>query len=179
MVDPITAQRLAYWGLFLLISVLILFVRILPLDVAAGGLPGPDWALIIGFVWVLKRPDYVPVWLFAVVLLASDMIYMRPPGLWAGLAVVGLEFLRARVAISRELPFLFEWATVSAVLLAMIIANRLILGIFVIPQPGFGQDMILFLLSAAVYPLVVLGSATLLGVRKLAPGAVDRRGHRI
>ncbi len=179
MVDPATTRRMLYWALFCLLSAFIIFVRLLPLDLTAGRLPGADWTVAIAFAWVLRRPNFVPVLLFAVVLFLSDILFMRPPGLWTGLGVIGLEFLRGRAQFSRELPFLFEWALVSAVILAMVLTNRLILGIFVIGQPSFALDSLLFVMTVAAYPVVVFVSSRLLGVRQVVPGAVDQYGHRI
>ncbi len=179
MVDPATTKRMFYWALFCLLSATIIFVRLLPLDLTAGRLPGADWTIAIAFAWVLRRPNFVPVLLFAVILFMNDMLFMRPPGLWTGLGVIGLEFLRGRAQFTRELPFLFEWALVSAVILAMILANRLILGIFVIGQPGFALDSLLFVMTIAAYPVAVFISSMLLGVRQVAPGATDQYGHRI
>ena len=52
---------------------------------------------------------------------------MRPPGLWAAIVVLGVEFLRNREADSRDLPFLVEWGTVALLMLAMTLANGFVL----------------------------------------------------
>lgn len=175
----IGTQRLLHWLLFILIASLVLFLRLLPINVTAGRWPGPDVILVLGFAWVLRRPSFIPVGLFAAIMFIFDMVLLRSPGLWAGLSVIGLEFLRSRSRFSRELPFLFEWAMVSAVLSAIATTNRLILGVFVIPQPAFTLDLIFLAGSIATYPLLVIFSANLLGIRKMAPGEVDQLGHRI
>ncbi len=179
MVDPVTMRRWTYRLLFAAIASVVVFVRILPLDLTAGRIPGPDIVLLFALAWVLRRPDYVPVALVAAVMLLTDMLFMRPPGLWSALAVVAVEFLRSRAHVSRELPFLVEWMMVAGVLAAMILANRLILTVFLVNQPGFGQDVMLLLATVLSYPVVVLFSATVLGLRKVAPGEVDQLGHRI
>jgi rod shape-determining protein MreD len=179
MIDPVTTQRALYWGLFCAIAVIVMFVRILPLDLSAGRWPGPDWIMALAFAWVLRRPDFMPVLLLATVLFLSDIMFMRPPGLVAAIGVIGLEFLRGRALFSRDLPFLFEWAMVAGVLLAMMLAKRLILGILVVGQPSFALDSLLLVATVLVYPLVVLVSALVMGVHKVAPGAVDQLGHRI
>ena len=179
MVDPVTARRILYWTLFSALSVLVIFIRMLPINLTAGHWPGADWTLVIAFSWVLRRPKFVPVLLFAGIIFVNDMLFMRPPGLWTGISIIGLEFLRSRAQYSRELPFLFEWALVSAVILAMILSNRLILGIFVIGQPSFALDSLLFIMTVAAYPIAVIVSSQLLGVRQVTPGAVDQYGHSI
>ena len=179
MVDPVTSQRWTYWALLSTIAAFVLFAKLVPLDLSAGKWPGPDWIVAISFAWVLRRRDYVPALLLALILLIFDLMLMRPPGLWTALAVIGLEFLRSRAALSRDLPFLFEWALVSVVIVAMTLANRLILAIFVVGQPGLGKDVLLLSATILVYPLVVVVSARVLGVRKVAPGEVDQLGHRL
>lgn len=179
MVDSITTRRWIYWSLLVAIFLFILFVKILPLNVSAGRWPGPDWLIAFSFAWVLRRPDYIPALLLASLLLMSDFIFMRPPGLSAALGVLGLEFLRSRSQFSRDLPFVVEWVMVGSVLAAISVANRIILSIFVVTQPNFGLDMIHLLITVLFYPLIVAVSTFILGVRKVAPGEVDQLGHRI
>ncbi len=179
MIDTATRARLVAWLLFTATAAVVFFMRLLPLDLAAGRWPGPDWIVALGFAWVLRRPDYMPVTLFAALLFLSDLLFMRPPGLWAAISVAGLEFLRRRAQFSRELPFLFEWAMFGGVFGAMMLVNRLVLGIFIVDQPGVFLDALLWFATLAVYPLVVLASAYVFGVRKVAPGAVDNLGHPI
>ncbi|MGR3659677.1 MAG: rod shape-determining protein MreD [Paracoccaceae bacterium] len=179
MGDPISTRRWVYWLILSAIWLSILFVKILPLNLSAGRWPGPDLLLAFAFAWVLRRPDYVPALLLALLILMSDFLFMRPPGLMAALAVMGLEFLRSRAQFSRDLPFLVEWAMVAGVVVALVLVNRVILLIFVISQPSFGLDMIQVTATILFYPVVVAISSYILGVRKVAPGEVDQLGHRI
>lgn len=177
MVDPITSRRWLYRLLFLAISGVIVFFQLLPLDLTAGRWPGPDLTVVFAFAWVLRRPDFIPVALAAMVFLAMDFLFMRPPGLWAGLVVLGLEFLRSREPQSRDLPFLVEWAMVSGVLVAMTLAARLVQMIFVVGQPSFGLVTLQLAASILSYPIVVSASRMIFGIRKIAPGEVDQLGH--
>ena len=177
MIDPLTTRRLTFWAIFVAISAIVIFLRILPLDITPGGWPEPDWTVAIAFAWVLRRPDYVPVLIFAAILLLNDMIFLRAPGLWAGLSILGFEFLRSRTQITREMPFMFEWAMVTAVLLAIVLANRLVLAIFVVGQPSLRMDALLIVATSAAYPMIVIVSALILGMQKLVPGSVDSLGH--
>ena len=104
---------------------------------------------------------------------------MRPPGLWAGLVVLGAEFLRSREPQSRDLPFLVEWAMVSSVLVAMILAARMVQFVFVINQPSFGLVILHLAATILCYPIVVAASRVVFGVRKIAPGEVDQLGHSL
>jgi rod shape-determining protein MreD len=173
----LTANRwvygLAYFGVM---SVIILF-HILPIEIGPNGYPGPDLLLCITFAWVLRRPQYVPTPLIALVFLAADMLFLRPPGLWTALVVLGVEFLRAREATSRELPFLVEWGVVSVVLIAITVANRLVLSVFMVAQAGFGLTLLQLVATILAYPLIVLASRMVFNVRKMTPGEIDAAGR--
>jgi rod shape-determining protein MreD len=179
MVDPITTRRWIFRGLFVAACLLIIFVLLLPLDLSAGQLPGPDILICLTYAWVLRRPNYVPVLLIAAVFLVTDLLFMRPPGLLAGLVVMGSEFLRARESTSRELTFLLEWAMVGGVLIAVTLANRLFLLIVMVEQPALGLVLLQFLTTLLAYPVIVIISRYGLGLRKIAPGEVDSLGHRL
>lgn len=179
MVDPITTRRVSYWGLFALIWALVMLMRLLPIDLSAGAWPGPNLTMLFAYAWVLRRPNFVPVLMIAALFFVDDMIFMRSPGLWAALSLIGLEFLRSRARFSRDLPFLVEWMMVASIIFAVMLANRLLLAVFVITQPGIGLDIIYLVVTIATYPLIVLLSSKILGVRQAAPGEVDQMGHRI
>lgn len=179
MVDPVSRRQWSFRGLFALLTAAVVFVQILPINIGAEPLPGPDILTLLAFAWVMRRPDFVPVSLVALVMLFTDVLFMRPLGLWAGLVVIGLEFLRARQPFSRDLPFLVEWMMVAAVLFAMTLMNALILAIFVVEQPAEGAVFLRVIVSILCYPLVVAVSRYVFGVRKVAPGEVDELGHRI
>lgn len=179
MVDTARSGVWLYRGLFLLIAVVLLFSRLLPLGGAAGGWPGPDILLCVIFAWATRRPDYLPVWLLAGVLLVEDMILLRPPGLWTALVVVAVEFVRNRVALTRELTFAVEWAMVAGLIVLCLLAYRLIFTVSFLPQAGFGFAMMQTLWSILCYPLVVGASRVAFDLRKPAPGEVDSYGRRL
>jgi rod shape-determining protein MreD len=179
MVDAVTLQRWLHRGLFALIAGLILFVQVLPVTNVAGRWPGPDLMLATVMAWGLRRPDFLPPLLAGLVLLMADLILQRPPGLWAALVVLALEFLRGRNALWRDLPFPVEWAVISAVMAAVVVADWLVLAVFLVDHASVGLYLIQLIATCAVYPLVVLVSSLLLGVRKVAPGELEALGHRL
>lgn len=179
MAEAIITRRWRYRLLFVFLAAVVMFFQLLPLDAGPGGLPGPDWLLLLGCAFVVRRPNYLPVTLAAVVYLLTDVMYLRPLGLWAAISVLGLEFLRTRQAVTRELPFLVEWAMLAAVIVAMTISNTLILAIFRVDQPALGLSLIQMIATILAYPLVVLFASRILGLRKMAPGEVDQLGHRL
>jgi rod shape-determining protein MreD len=142
-------------------------------------MPGPDLLVALAFAWVLRRPDYVPVLIVAAVMLAADFLFMRPPGLWAAITVMGVEFLRNREAGFRDLPFLVEWGMVALLLLGMTLANALVMLVLMVDQPSLGLTLLQLIATIAAYPLVVAMTVFALGLRRAAPGEVDDRGHRL
>jgi rod shape-determining protein MreD len=198
MVDPRSARLWGYRALFAGFAAAILFFRLLPLSSGprpwplpapvAGllpdwlypdGWPGADLLLCLALVWVQRRPDHLPAAAIAAVFLMEDILTMRPPGLWALLALIGTEVLRSRQAITRDLPFWAEWAMVAAVLAAMVLANRLILAVLMVPQAPLGQVLVHALGTLLLYPLVAVFVQYVLGLHRAAPGEVDSWGTRI
>ena len=177
MAETPRSRRLAWQIIFLALAAALTFIGLLPLGQAA--LPGPDLFVLFAFAWVLRRPDYVPVLLVAVVLLLADFVFLRPPGLWAALGVLGLELLRVREGPLRDVPFAVEWGIVSVVIAAMFLANALVLAIFFVEQPPLGLTLIQMIATLLSYPAVVAVTAFGFGLRKAAPGEVDNLGRRL
>lgn len=179
MVDPVTRRRFGFRALFVGLSVLVVFVQILPFQMGNSRWPGPDLVVLLALAWVLRRPEYVTAPLVAAVILFGDVMFMRPLGLWAGIVVLGVEFLRTRGTLSRDLPFLVEWLTVAAVLILMTLARVLILALFLVEQPVLGLIFLQMIVSILTYPLVVAISRFVLGVRPMTPNEGNAMGHRI
>ncbi len=178
MIDPVTLTLALNRLLFAALAVATIFLRILPMDHAAGDLPGPDILLCITLAWAMRRQDYVPIWLITAVFLAEDLILMRPPGLWCALVVLVTEFLRMRGVLMRELNFVVEWVVVSALMLLMMVIYRIIFAIAFLPQVSVGFALIQVLWSIIAYPIVVLVSQYILDFHKPGTGEIDAFGRR-
>ncbi|MCU0855250.1 MAG: rod shape-determining protein MreD [Rhodobacteraceae bacterium] len=178
MADPVASRRLAYRLLLVAILALVMFVKLMPLSPGPGSWPAPDLLLLITVAWVLRRPDYVPVVLVALVFLLADLLFLRPPGLWAAIVVLATEFLRSREPGWRDIPFLLEWGIVAGVLTVATLFYSAVLAVFFVDQPRLGLTLLHVAITIAAYPLVVLLTARALGLRKAAPGEVDQLGHR-
>lgn len=179
MVDPIRRARFLHAALFVALAATVLFVRMLPLSAMPARWPGPDLILCLTLVWVLRRPDYVPALMIALVFLVEDLLTMRPPGLWPLIVLGATEFLRSREAVLRDLPFGLEWLLTGALIVAMVLVNHAVLALFVVPQGGAGPALVRALATMAAYPVVVFASLQAFGLRKAAPGEVDALGHRL
>lgn len=173
MIDPYLLRRLLYALLFLALCALILFTRMLPLHSGAQSFPPPDLILCFAFAWTVRRPDYLPVLLVAGVLLIADMLTLSPPGLAPALAILGLESLRSRRGLLAEQSFSVEWASVAGIMTLMMLAERLILGLFFVPQVGFGISVLSLVVTVLFYPVAVLITALGFRIEWLKPGAID------
>jgi len=168
---------------FVGLALAIMFFHLLPLDTQPRRWAPPDLLIVFAFAWVLRRPDYLPLLSLALVMLAADFMLQRPPGLLALLVVLGAEYLKNQTAGLRQASFLGEWAAVTIVLVAITILNRLILMVVVVQPDPLGLSLIQMVLTVAIYPVVVVITQSLMGVRKPRPGdAAPRtagRGARI
>ncbi len=171
------SNRWIYGGAYIGVMTAIMLVHILPVRIGPQNLPGPDLMIAVTFAWVLRRPQYIPTLLVALVFLVADMLFLRPPGLWTALVVLAVEFLRAREASAREQAFPLEFALIAGTVLAITLVYRLILTMFLVVQAGFGLSLLQVATTLLSYPLIVLLSRSLFGVAKMTPGETDARGR--
>ncbi len=164
--------------LFLALAILTLFLHLLPLDTQPDRWPFPDVLIALVFAWVLRRPEFVPTLLVAFVMLMADLLLQRPPGLLAGLVVLGAAYLRSAAPGMRDSGFVSEWASVSVVITAVFVLNRVILAILSVQQAALGPVMVQVVLTIAVYPLIVLLSQSVFGVRRMSPADQTTLGAR-
>ena len=127
---------------------------------------------------MLRRPDYAPPLCVALVMLMADLMFQRPPGLQAVLVLLGSEYLKYRTNGLSDASFVGEWTAVCIVVIGIILIDRLVLAILLVPAPTLGISLIQMVLTMLTYPLVVLVSQLLLGVRRLAPSDAVAMGGR-
>lgn len=165
--------------LFLAVAFLLMFLKLLPLSDEAGHLPGPDLLMCLIFAWMVRRPEYLPVFMVACVVFLEDMLLMRPPGLWTALMILASEFIRSRVALTRELNFWVEWLLVAGLMLALVVGSRLAYAMAFLPQPALGFMLVQTAWSILAYPVVVAVSRYGLDLHKPAMGEIDSYGRRL
>jgi len=167
MAEGAQSRIWGYRSIYLLFGLSVIFYRLLPLETGTPGLPGPDFILCLTLVWVLRQPHVVPVGAILFLMLLSDFLLQRPPGLWTALTIAAAEYLRNRRAGIAETPFLFEWGMVAGVILAMVLSQRLILWVLLADQPSLGLSLMEGLATIVIYPVVVMVSKFALGMDKL------------
>ena len=177
MAEMTATNRWTMRMVFVAIVALISFMQLLPLNPGPGRFPGPDLLLLVAIAWVQRRPEYVPVWLIALIFFIADWVFMRPPGLWAGIVVVATETLRAQAPQLRDQSIFIEWLTVAGMVTAMFLAYAMILGIFLVDQPALGATLIRLIMTILAYPLAIALSARAFGVRKMVGGETEQFGR--
>ncbi|MEL6587443.1 MAG: rod shape-determining protein MreD [Pseudomonadota bacterium] len=165
--------RLLYMGL----GFLFLFFALLPFGPGEGGVPGPDLLFCLTIAWVLRRPDYVPVWLMVPLFLLDDALLMRPLGLWTLVVLLVAEYLRPRVDHSEAQTFGAEIVLATGCIIAAFVLNQAALALLLAEGPPLTGLILHLVATIAFYPLVALFSQ-LIGVRRLAPGELDTLGTR-
>jgi len=176
--DSRVSQLWSQRGLYLFLAALVMFLHLLPLDTQPDRWPFPDVLIALTFAWVLRRPEYVPTLLVAVVMLMTDLLLQRPPGLLAALVVLGSAYLRSAAQGMRDSGFFSEWTSVAVVITAVFVLNRVILAILSVQQAALGPVVIQVVLTIAVYPLIVWLSQTGFGVRRVSAAETVTLGAR-
>ncbi len=196
------ATRIRLWFgrcTFLLLAAVLIFVQLLPREtlppeVATPGaflaalIAGealqrvfvwPDLLLAVVLVWVIRRPEHLPTASVAGLMFLTDLLFQRPPGLWAALVLILTEMLRNRAAAMRTLPFMFEWGSVTLGIVTVTLVNRAVLALTVTPQAGIALTLSQMVATSAVYPLIAGAAALIFGVTRPGPGKVDAFGKRV
>lgn len=157
----------SYRLIFGLLAILIIGYELLPLGLAETRLPAPDWLLVLTLAWLLRQPGIISIGVIVAVFLLADFLLQRPPGLMTAAVLVVSEWLRSRRTALTEVNFLVEWGSVAAAVLGILILQRFVLWLIVAPQVSLGLSLIQALATILAYPLVVLISHYIFGVRKL------------
>jgi rod shape-determining protein MreD len=179
MVDLRPSRVWIMRGAYLLLGLGIIFAHLLPLQTQAREWAAPDLLMELTFAWAVRRPEYVPALSVGAITLLSDLLLQRPPGLMAAMLVIGAEILRSRASANRDMPYALEWLTAAAAITTVLLATRLVHAVFFIPQSPLGLSMYQLLATIAIYPVIVIVSQVVMGVRRAAPGEVDALGHRL
>lgn len=168
-----TTHVWSYRALFVVLCLILITLKLVPLNLTGARFPGPDLMLALAFAWLLRQPALVPLGLILLVFLLADFLLQRPPGLWTLLAILACESLRRRRLTMVEFPFLVEWGAVASAVMGMIVLNRLALWVLLVDQDPLGLSLAYGLVTIAIYPLVVVVSKYVFGLRKLGPAALE------
>lgn len=168
----LSRRRLVGTAVYIGIGLVILFFRLMPLNPGEPGLPGPEIMLCVTIAWVLRRPDQLPAAIIVALALISDIMLGRPFGLWSLIVLLATEMLRSRVQSWADQPFVFEWLRVALLMGLMMLGDRLMMLLFMLPVPALGPALLQWLATVIAYPLVV-GLVRILGVRRLSAAELE------
>ena len=176
MVDPVTSRRFGYRCAFLALCAVIIFFKMLPLSIDPGRLPGPDLLFCVTAVWIMRRPRWAPVGLIVLVHLVADILFLRPLGLWSAISLLGYEYLRGKASGNSEITPPIELGMAAATFAVMAVVQAAAQALFGLPQPSFGVVGLHVIMTVLAYPLVILFSVYIIGVRRARPIDLDGSG---
>ena len=163
-------------GIFVLLAFILIVIDLVPLDLRPSLWAAPDLLLAVTLAWVVRKPRYVPVPVIAVVMLLTDFLFMRPPGLWAALVVVLTEAIRRQHREFRNMPLWVEWGTVTFGIVAITLVNRMILAVVMAPQAPLALTLLEMAGTIVIYPLILVVAHFTIGVSRTAPGELGSKG---
>lgn len=151
---------------FAIFGVAMVFIGLVPQNLTPSRFSGPDLVLALSIAIVIRRADLLPFWLVACVVLLADFLLARPLGLSAFATVAVVEIARLNRLSFLDMFFLMEWAAVAALIILAAVTQQFLLGFVLLP----GHDWITVLwqvsLSILCYPLIVMMSTLILGIRR-------------
>lgn len=166
MAEGVISRKWSMRVLLALLCLTFIFLKLMPFSTVPQLWTGPDWMVVICLAWAARQPDYTPAWLVALLFLLADFLLLRPPGLGAFVMVIAVELQRRRAPSLRDATFVTEWATAAALMVMAALGARIILTVFFLDRPSLGLTLIQAMMNIATYPLVVLLSQMLFGVRR-------------
>ena len=170
------SRKWSYRAGYVLLCGVLIFFKMLPLGTVPSRIPGPDLIFVFTAAWVLRRPVYVPVLAIAGVHFLTDLMFLRPPGLWTALCLLGYEFLRTRRFGPVEITLPVEIILVALTFSATVVAYLLVLKLLLVPAPGLLPMALHVLTTIAAYPFAVAISHFIFDVKRGRRGDVDADG---
>ena len=149
-------KSLTYPILFILIIFLLMFIKILPLDTIPKEWIGPDVLFCVILTWCLRRPLSAPIVLIGLLFLLQDILFQRPPGLYAACATLVCEWCKRQVLRAEDFPFVAEWLTASIAIVAVFVLSQGIASLSLIATPPTVMFVKELMPTILTYPVVVV-----------------------
>lgn len=175
-----TASRQVWIGrsIYLGLVFAVIFIQLLPLDQRPTLFSPPDVLLALTLVWVARRPDFVPFVMIGFVFFLADLLFQRPPGLFAALVVIASEVIRSRARTLREMTILGEFGMIAIAVIVIALVNRAVLAMVLAPQVSQVQVILHILATLVAIPFVMGVAQFIFGVRRPVPGQFETKGLR-
>lgn len=178
MDDTSPFQLWMYRAGYLSIGMAFILWSIIPFDLSAGALPVPDIFFCITMAYVVRRPEYVPVWSIFFVYFLRDVLTQAPLGLCTLLMVMGTEVVRGNIQAFREYIFGLEWLWIGTIFLAITATEQMLLALTLSDTPRLSGQVLLILFTVAAYPVTVGVMKYGFGITRPRPGELDAWGKR-
>lgn len=179
MADLTPTQFWIRRGGFLAIALILQIQALIPLDMTANRIPGPDILFGLTMAYVIRRPEYVPLWSIVLVFFLRDIISMAPLGIWTFIMVISTEIVRSNLQAFREYYFGIEWLWISILFAGALLALQLALFLSLSFTPKFVDQLYQFLFTAGLYPVIVGIMRYGFRIDRPAAGKTDGWGQRI
>ncbi|MEJ6392580.1 rod shape-determining protein MreD [Gymnodinialimonas sp. 2305UL16-5] len=172
--SALSAQHVwGYRALFVVLCLALMTLKLLPLNLGGARLPGPDLLVAFAFTWIVRQPAIVPLGVLLGIFLLADFLFHRPPGLWTLLVILASESLRRRRLTMTEFPFLVEWGAATMAIMGMVLLNQMAMWVLLADTDPLGFTLVHGIVTAAVYPAVVVASKFVFRLRKLGPAELE------
>ena len=155
-----------YRIVFIAISIFLVLTNLMPLQTMPQSWPWPNTLLLVIFCWSLREPNFVPVPLITFVLLSQDFLLHRPPGLFSGISVMILIWIKAITASSDDKSFLAEWVRVSLAFAAISLIYHLVLTLSLVNTSQLRISLIQTIFNISIYPFIVVVSHYIFRVKR-------------
>lgn len=168
-------SALQFWGmrlLYPLMALVILFVALLPTGLLPSRVAGPDVLTALTLAWAGRRPEHLPALSVAAVMLLADFLLQRPPGLWALLVLLAVEWLKSQDRRLRDSTFFDELLTVGLLLLTITLIYRAVLALLIVAPGALPLAAMQYAGTLAIYPFVAGALYLGLGVRRSLPRGI-------
>ena len=167
-------KGLIYPVIFIFISTLFLFLRLLPIDLIARNWAFPDFLICFMLAWSMRKPEAIPAILIALIFLLEDFLFQRPPGLYAALALLACEWSKRQALSAEEFPFLIEWLVAIISIFALFVSYRLLLYLSFTALPPLRLGLFELFGTIISYPAAVGICRYILRMRSPRSNSLDK-----
>ena len=113
----------------------------------------PDLLTCLIFAILINRPKLFPPHMVLLIYILSDIILMKPIGLYCALIFIAAELIRRFNQFIRKESFLIHWLIFLSCLAAVQVLNISVHKLFFMPYPNLVLLVKQFILTIAFYPL--------------------------
>ena len=166
-VSNIPSERIwIYRMIFVAIAIFLILTNLMPLQTTPQSWPWPNILLLVIFCWSLREPNFVPIPLIIAIIHLQYFFLHRTPGLFSGITILILVWIKAITASTDDKSFLAEWMRVALAFAAISLINHLVLSLTLVATTELRISLIQTILNISTYPFIVLVSHYIFRVKR-------------